>query len=180
MKASHLAVIACCMITWGCSNPETERRTSDLMLRGADHPAQEGWNIRMVLSDTGREKAIIEAGHGAEYQQTHHLDHGVTLRLFDTHGSNSTTITANNAVIHENQDIEAEGNVQIRSTTSNGQTTLIATEYMQRTAHNKIIRSDRMVTITRGEEVLRGSGFESDQYLKHFRIFRGSGQTVKQ
>uniref|UniRef100_Q3AQM0 LPS export ABC transporter periplasmic protein LptC n=1 Tax=Chlorobium chlorochromatii (strain CaD3) TaxID=340177 RepID=Q3AQM0_CHLCH len=169
-----------CINMWGCSNPETERRTSNSMLSGADHPSQEGWNIYMVLSESGREKAIIQAGHGAEFEEAQHLDNGVTLQLFDSNGSNRTTITANKAVIFNNQDIEAEGDVTIRSTSATGQTTRITTEYMKRTANDQMIRSDRLVTITRGEEVLRGNGFESDQYLKRFRIFRGSGEAVKQ
>ncbi len=39
-----------------------------------------------------------------------------------------------------------------------------------------MIRSDRFVTIVKPDETITGEGFESDQALKKYRIFRGSGK----
>ena len=77
-------------------------------------------------------------------------------------------------MIHDNQDIEAEGNVVI---TSSG-TTVIKTEYIKRTGKDKMLRSDKLVTIIKPDETITGQGFESDQSLKKYRIFRGSGKAL--
>ena len=160
----------------GCGDPEKERRSPETGFIGVNHPVQESWTVKLAFTESGKQRGFIEAGHGAEYRTNagseHHLDHGIRLTLFDTNGHSKTIITARTALIHDNQDIEAEGNVIITS----GGTTVIRTEYIKRTAKDKMIRSNRFVTITRPDETIRGEGFESDQALKKYRIFRGSGE----
>ncbi len=168
----------------GCGDPAKERRSPDTAYIGPDHPVQEGWSIRIALTETGIKRGVIDAGHGAEYRvngkSEHHLDGGVRVTLFDTNGRATTTITAQKAIIHDNQDIEAQGNVVITSGVS-GNTTVITTESIKRTANDKMIRSNRFVTISKHDETIRGEGFESDQALKKYRIFRGSGEAfIKQ
>ena len=58
---------------------------------------------------------------------------------------------------------------------TSGSTTVIKTEYVKRTSNDKMIRSDKFVTIIKPDETITGQGFESDQSLKKYRIFRGSG-----
>lgn len=165
----------------GCGNPVEDRRSPETAFIGPNHPVQESWKVRIALTESGVQRGVIEAGHGAEYrinnESEHHLDRGMRLTLFDINGHTTTTITAEKAVIHDNQDIEAQGNVIITS----GGTTVIKTEYVKRTAGDKMIRSERFVTITRPGETIRGEGFECDQALKKYRIFRGSGEAfIKQ
>ncbi len=165
----------------GCGDPVGERRSPETGFIGLDHPVQESWKVRIALTESGIRRGVIEAEHGAEYRTNsgseHHLDHGVRVDLFDINGHATTTITAEKAVIHDNQDIEAEGNVIITS----GGSTVIKTEYVKRTARDKMIRSERFVTITKPGQTIRGEGFESDQALKRYRIFRGSGEAfIKQ
>ncbi len=165
----------------GCGNPVKERRSPETGFIGLDHPVQESWKVKIALTENGVRRGVIEAGHGAEYRKNksseHHLDQGVRVDLFDINGHTTTTIRAGKAVIHDNQDIEAEGNVIITSEGS----TVIKTEYVKRTAKDKMIRSERFVTITRPGETIRGEGFETDQALRRYRIFRGSGESfIKQ
>ncbi len=168
---------------WGCGNPEKERRSPETSFIGVNHPVQESWGIKLAMTESGIRRGLIEAGHGAEYKigagTENHLDQGVKVTFFDANGQPSTIITAQKAVIHDNQDIEAMGNVVM---TSKGSTvTVITTEYAKQSGKDKMIRSDRFITITRPEETIRGYGFESDQALKKYRIFRGSGESfIKQ
>ena len=159
----------------GCGDPHTERRSPETGFIGINHPVQESWTVRLTLTESGLKRGIIQAGHGAEYRinsgNEHHLDHGINVTLFDIAGNPATIITAEKAVIHDNQDIEAQGNVVITS----GGTTVIKTEYIKRTSKDKMIRSDKLVTIIKPDETITGQGFESDQSLKKYRIFRGSG-----
>ena len=163
------------LVASGCGDPVKERRSPETSFIGTNHPVQETWTVRLALTESGKPRGIIEAGHGAEYRTNagneHHLDNGIRLTLFDSNGHSKTIITARTALIHDNQDIEAQGNVII---TSGG--TVIKTEYIKRTAKDKMIRSNRFVTITRPDQTIRGEGFESDQALKKYRIFRGSGE----
>ncbi len=162
----------------GCSDPVKERRSPETGFIGTNHSVQESWGVRLALTESGNQRGIIDAGHGEEYRTSagseHHLDHGIRLTLFDANGQSKTIITAQKALIHENQDIEAQGNDIITSGT-----TIIQTEYIKRTAKDQMIRSNRFVTITKPEETIRGEGFESDQALKKYRIFRGSGEALK-
>lgn len=165
----------------GCGNPHTERRSPETRITGGNLPVQESWGIRIAITESGIKRGIIEAGHAAEYKinagSENHLDSGVKVTFFDGKGNPTTRITAQKAVIHDNQDIEALDNVVITSEGS----TVIKTEYAKRTAKDKMIRSDRFVTITSPDETIRGQGFESDQALTRYRIFRGSGEAfIKQ
>jgi LPS export ABC transporter protein LptC len=160
----------------GCGAPQNEHRSPETGFIGPDHPVQESWSIKLEMSESGSSRGIIEAGHGAIYRRgsgdEHHLDGGIKVTFFDVNDHSTTSITAEKAVVHDNQDIEASGNVVI---TSRG-TTVIKTDYARRTAKDKMIRSEKFVTITRPNETIRGYGFESDENLKKYRIFRGSGE----
>ena len=167
---------------WGCGHPEKERRPPETSFIGINHPVQESWGIKLSMTESGIRRGVVEAGHGAEYKLNagieNHLDQGVRVTFFDADGHASTTIKAQKAVIHDNQDIEAMGNVVMM--TSNG-STVIKTEYAKQSGKDKMIRSDRFITITQTGETIRGYGFESDQALKKYRIFRGSGEAfIKQ
>jgi LPS export ABC transporter protein LptC len=163
------------LIASGCGEPITERRSPETSFIGINHPVQESWTVRISLTESGVKRGIIEAGHAAQYRTNqgneHQLDNGIKVTFFDISGNPTTTITAQKAVIHDNQDIEAQGNVVI---TSSG--TIIKTEYIKRTSKDKMIRSDKLVTIIKPDETITGQGFESDQSLKKYRIFRGSGK----
>ncbi len=162
----------------GCGNPGKERRSPVTAFIGLNHPVQESWTVKLAVTKSGIQREVIDAGHGAEYRTNsgteQHLDHGISLTLFDSNGKAKTTITAEKALIHDNQDIEAEGNVTIAS-----EGTVITTEYVKRSAKDKMIRSNRFVTIRRANETIRGEGFETDEALNKYRIFRGSGETFK-
>ena len=162
----------------GCGNPGTERRSPVTAFIGLNHPVQESWTVKIAVTKSGIQREVIEAGHGAEYRTNsgteQHLDHGIRLTLFEGNGRVKTTISAEKALIHDNQDIEAEGHVIV-----NSEGTTITTEYVKRTARDKMIRSNSFVTIKRAGETIRGEGFETDEALKRYRIFRGSGEAFK-
>ncbi|NTW68348.1 MAG: LPS export ABC transporter periplasmic protein LptC [Chlorobiaceae bacterium] len=169
------------IVLTGCGTSHEERRSPETAFIGINHPVQESWAAKLAITESGMTTGVIEAAHGAIYKtdtgDEHHLDGGIKVTFFDVNGRSTTSITAANAVIHDNQDIEAYGNVVITS----NETTVVRTEYIRRSAKDNMIRSDKFVTITRPEETIRGYGFESDQNLKKYRIFRGSGETfIKQ
>lgn len=163
----------------GCGAPRKERQAAEPVVSAKDQPAQESWNISIVISDSGRQKTLISAGHAAEYRKGEakeiRVDGGVSVRIVNRDGS-ATLITAGRGIVHDNQDIEAFDKVVIRSDDG----TELRTEHIIRTAHDRMIRSDSYVTIAGPLRTIRGYGFESDEAMKRYRIFHASGEALSQ
>ncbi len=175
-RAIVLILLVLLNVVSGCNGNLKDRRPAAKGAVFRENLVQESWVVKVVLTESGVHRGVLQAAHEAEYRtkrgSEHRLDGGIKLTLFDINGGSTTTITAQKAVILDNQDVEAMGHVIINSNDG----TVITTEYVKRSAKDKMIRSDRAVTITRQERIIRGEGFESDQALKKYRIFRGSGE----
>ncbi|HHE08187.1 MAG TPA: LPS export ABC transporter periplasmic protein LptC [Chlorobaculum parvum] len=163
----------------GCGAQVDERRSADPLVSSQEQPAQESWDITIVISDSGHRKTLIKAGHTAEYRKGDkteiHADGDVSVLIINPNGS-KTIITAGRGIVHDNQDIEAFDHVVIRSDDG----TVLRTEYIKRSARNHIIRTDKYVTITSPTRTIRGYGFESDDAMKRYRIFHASGEALSQ
>ncbi|MGQ9805845.1 MAG: LPS export ABC transporter periplasmic protein LptC [Chlorobiales bacterium] len=148
----------------------------DMTYIGDDYPVQETWDAKIIFSDSGRVKAILVTPYLAQYSRQgaleRQMDSTFRVDFFDEFGHHTSFITANRAKVHPNGDMEAFENVRVIS----DDCTHVATEYMKWTINDKKIRSDKFVTITKPTETLSGYGFESDQSLKNYRIFKASGQ----
>ncbi|NTV26377.1 MAG: LPS export ABC transporter periplasmic protein LptC [Chlorobiaceae bacterium] len=164
--------------TAGCGAPQKGRPSPASGSSAEKLPAQESWDITIEFSDAGRKDAVLRAGHASEYHQDSKkellIDHGINVTMFDKNGGAPTVMTAGRGVMHDNQDIEAFDNVVIRS----GDGTVIRTEHIVRTSSDKMLRSERFVTITKPSQTIRGYGFESDDAMKRYRIFQASGEAV--
>jgi len=176
--SAFLLLLTVLLSSGGCGAPGKERRFLETTFDTESYPVQESWNITLSVYDAGFRKGTVRAGHATEYRQkgknTFHLDRGVTVTVYNRDKNPPTVIKAAKAIIHGNQDIEASGNVV--ASTGNG--TVIRTGYLKRTAADRMIRSNRHVTISGREGLIEGYGFESDQSLKRYRIFRGSGEAL--
>ncbi len=162
-----------------CSTKSTPPKI-DMTYIGDDYPVQESWNAKIIFSDSGRVRAILVTPYIAQYSRQgaleRQMDSSFRVDFFDELGNHTSFITANRAKVYPNSDMEAFENVLVVS----DDCTRVTTEYMKWTAIDKKIRSDKFVTITKPTEILSGYGFESDQNLKSYRIFKVKGQmTVK-
>lgn len=177
-RLAPLSLIVILVATAGCGDPGKGRRSPVKLLIEANHPFQESWDFRFVLTGSGTRRVAVEAGYGAEYKTAagikHYLDKGINVTFFDTMGTLTTTITASRAVIHENQDIDVAGKVVLVSSGD----TVIRTENARWTSKDGMIRSSRPVSVTTPGKVIRGQGFETDQALTRYRIFQGRGEAV--
>jgi len=142
-------------------------------------PEQESWNSHIVISDSGLVRAIIDAGYLCEYegsQQTHMSD-GVVVHFFNTDGKQTSVMTSKEAIVDENtNNLEAMGNVVVVSSDS----TKLRTEHLYWDNQRQLVHTPEFVQITSPKEKLQGHGFESDQSLHNYRIFRVTGQEVPQ
>ncbi len=121
--------------------------------------------------------AVVSAGHFAEYKKndiiTRRLDSGLKVTFFDTDGKPSSTLVAESGTVYDNNDMEAYDNVVIVSLEAT-----IKTEYIKRFADQKKLWSDNYVVIEKNNETIRGYGFESDESLKNYTIFKASGEST--
>ncbi|ACF14252.1 protein of unknown function DUF1239 [Chloroherpeton thalassium ATCC 35110] len=179
MKKTPFALLLLVFSTtfFACSSKDSRPKIQTTYI-GDNAPVQETWNAEVTFSDSGRVKAILHIKHSAQYRRRNlderEIDGGFRVDFYNRQGEFTTVLTAERAKIHPSNDMEAFENVVITSNDS----TIVRTDYMKWSHNEQKISSNKFVTITKPNEVLRGYGFESDQNMKHYRIFRASGETT--
>lgn len=142
---------------------------------GQDVPSQESWNATITFTDSGKVTAILRAGHIAMFAQRRStvLDSGIVVDFFDEHEQHTSVLTARRGVVNDvTHDFEAHENVVV---VSDSGTTLRTVNLYWANATQKVHTPD-FVDIVSPTEHIQGQGFESDQGLKHYTIFRVTGQ----
>lgn len=159
-----------------------EEKIKPSVLPGIDSqslPQQESWKSKIVLSDSGRVKAIIFATYVRVFQspaETHLLD-GMKVHFYDEKGNESSVLTAQSGKVDENtKNLEATGNVVVVSSDS----TTLRTEKLFWDNKRQVVHTTEFVRINSPKERLQGYGFESDQHLQRYRIFKVSGEAIPQ
>jgi LPS export ABC transporter protein LptC len=139
-------------------------------------PQQESWNSTIVVSDSGRITAVIVAGYirVIESSRQTQMSQGVRVRFFNPAGEQTSVLTSDEGSVDETtNNLEARKNVLVVSRDGSRMTT----EQLFWDNQRKLIHTPAYVQITSAKDKLQGHGFESDQGLKHYRIFRVTGQT---
>ncbi len=177
MKMLFAAAVSLLFLCTGC---EEKIQPSVLdNISNATFPTQESWNSTVIFSDSGTVRAILKAGHISAYDNSKQtlLDGGVHLDFFDEHGVHSSVLTSKSGKADESSyNLEAIGNVVVTSDSG----VVVRTEKMFWDNKRQQIYSDDFVRITSPKETLQGTGFESDQSLHNYRIFKVSGSAKSQ
>ena len=137
-------------------------------------PTQESWNTTITFTDSAIVKAILKAGHISAYEASKitNLDDSVHVDFFDERGQHSSVLTSLTGKVDEaTNNLEATGNVVVVSDSG----VVVETEKLYWDNARQLIHSSEFVTITSPKEKLQGHGFESDQNLKNYKIFRVTG-----
>lgn len=145
---------------------------------GTQLPTQESWNSTITFTDSGRVKAIVQAGHISSFDNSRvtFLDSGVVVDFFDENGAHSSKLTSRRGSVNEgSNDLEATGDVVVASDSG----TVVRTEKMFWTNATQLIHSPEFVHITSPSEDLQGTGFESDHNLRNYRIFKVTGTSER-
>lgn len=161
----------------GCEDKVKPTVLSDI--RSEELPQQESWNSTITVQDSGHVKAIIRAGYLRYFEETAQteLSRGVFVRFFGPSGKQTSYLLSEEAVIDENtNDMEARKNVLVVSSDSSR----LRTERLFWNNKRQLIYTPDFVTITTAKERLQGHGFEADQSLKYYRVFRVTGQAKTQ
>lgn len=137
-------------------------------------PQQESWNSTIVVSDSGHITAIILAGYIRVFEadQKTHMSQGVRVRFFNPQGVQTSVLTSDEGTVDEaTNNLEACKNVIVVSSDSSRMTT----EQLFWDNQRQLIYTPAYVQITTEKDKLQGHGFESNQNLKNYRIFRVTG-----
>lgn len=140
-----------------------------------DVPSQESWNTKITFTDSGKVSGILRAGHISMYADKKFtlLDSNIIVDFYDEHQQHTSTLTARRGKVNDGtNDFEAHDEVVVVSDSG----TTLTTEELYWTNATRKIHTPAYVEITSPKERLQGQGFESDQDLKHYTIFKVTGQ----
>lgn len=152
-----------------CSS-ERVKPAIDTTIKVEELPSQESWNSVITFSDSGKIKAIMNAGHLRVFDEAKEtlLDENIKIDFYDENEMKTTTLTS----IRGRVDDRTNNLWAIDSVVAvSDSVTLITDELMWRNEDKKIV-SDRFVRIITPKEKIEGYGFESDQSLRNYVIYR--------
>ena len=176
MRSSSVLLYILCVITilfYGCGE---KVQPSVSAVNSQSLPQQESWNSTITVSDSGHISAIIRAGYIRVYESSHitQMSEGVNVRFFNPQGIQTSVLTSEEGSVDEStNNLEARKNVVVVSSDSSRMTT----EQLFWDNQRQLIHTQAYVQIDTKKESLKGHGFESDQSLKNYRIFRVTGRT---
>lgn len=139
-------------------------------------PDQSSIDIEVHFVDSSFTKAILNADTAKVFQQRKEtfLIGSVKVRFFDeNHRGEASVLTSDSARIDDNtNNMLARGNVYVISDVK--QTTL-RTSILNWDNNSRKLYSTEYVKIISPRETIEGYGFESDQTLSNYKIFKVTG-----
>jgi len=157
------------------SSCEEKVKPSIIQLPREQIPAQESWNATITFSDSGRIRTILKANHIMVFQEQEVtiLNQGFRVDFYNEAGEHTSFLIADSGrVIEKNKNLEAYGNIIAVS----NEGTKVETSRLFWDNERGKVRSDAFVKVTSPNEILQGYGFEADQDLKNYVVYRVSGQ----
>jgi LPS export ABC transporter protein LptC len=146
--------------------PQTEITADEL-------PSHESWNSTVVFSDSGNVKAVMNAGHIQVYAQKQYtlIDSNATVEFY-RNGEHVSTLTGKRGKVDDvTKNIEMFDSVKV----VNKEGSTLTTEQLFWDNKTQRVSSDKFVRIITPSETIEGTGFESDQSLKNYTIYKVSG-----
>jgi LPS export ABC transporter protein LptC len=168
------SVLILLLILTGC---EDKLRPSVVPVNPINLPSQESWRSTVTFSDSARVKAVVWAGHIASYrtERITVLEDSVHVDFFNELGEHTSVLTSRRGRVNDaTEDFEALENVVVISDSG----TVLRTEKLLWTNADRKVHTDAFVDITSPTERIMGQGMVSDQALKHYTIFKVTGQAV--
>jgi len=142
-------------------------------------PQQESWNSRIVISDSGRTRAVIDAGYIRVYESSKQteMSQGVVVHFFDPDGHQTSVLTSDEGTVDEGtNNLAAYKHVLVVSENARR----LSTEKLYWDNAKQLIHTPEFVRIVSPKEKVQGHGLESDQSLRNYRIFRATGESQEQ
>jgi LPS export ABC transporter protein LptC len=178
MKSSRFFVAALCLGGMIVCLTACAEKIRPSVLPGIDTkhgPQQESWHSTILVTDSGKVQAKIIAGYIRKFDgpQETLMDSGVVVLFYNELGKQTTTMTAKSGKVNEQTyNIDAYGNVLVVSDDS----TRLRSDRLFWDNGRRLIHTPDFVSVTSLKEKVQGQGFESDQRLKNYRIFKVTAQ----
>ena len=140
-------------------------------------PSQESFNTIVTFSDSGKTKAILKANWIRVFSKFNYtlIDSGATVDFYK-HGIYSSTLTGRRGKIYDaSKDVEVYDSIKVVSTDGS----LLTTNKLYWVNKTQRIKTDEFVHIKTNTEDIKGYGFEADQNLKNYVIYKVSGEVQK-
>lgn len=158
----------------GCTERQGAKRVSEDPFVAA--PTHTSYDVEVVFLDSSFTKAVLRADVGRMFEERQEttLSGRVRVTFYSRTGSGrAAVLTADSAVVDDRtRNMIAIGNVRVVSDSTR---TTLTTSRLLWIHQTQRLRSDDKVVIVTPTETIEGSGFESDQYLKSYRISNVSG-----
>ena len=157
------------LFIYGCTKEKVEP-TVTVHLTVEEIPDQESWNSTIFFTDSGKTKAILNAGHIKVFSKIKEtlLDSNVRVDFYNNEDVHTSTLTSKRGKVDE----KTNNLYAIDSVVAVNDSGIVITsdEMMWRNRDRKIV-SDKYVTIVSPNEKIEGYGFESDQNLRNYIIY---------
>lgn len=157
-----------------CNCNEDRVKPAKVDINENNLPDNEIFNGRIVFSDSGKTKAILQAGVIKVFTQRNEtlLENGIKIDFFDKDEKHISVLTAKRGKSDNlTNDLYAYENVIAKSDSN----VVLKTEELVWRERIKKITTDKFVEIDSPKEIIKGTGFESDPDLKNYTIYKVSG-----
>ena len=165
-----------CFLLNTCSSDKIEPPKTDITASDSI-PNQISYNASVTFSDSGRVKAVLFAGRIRIFSKLNYtlIDSNAKVDFYKN-GLIASTLTGKKGKIYDNtKDVEVYDDVKL---VSNEGSTLTTNKLFWINSTQRI-KSDEFVHITTKTDDIRGYGFEADQNLRNYVIYKVSGEMQK-
>lgn len=163
-----------------CSKESKEVRTTFAIDEVKDGPDQISYDFSVYFMDSSLIKAYLKADRARIYekQKETKLDSHVVVDFYSKeNGKKVSNLSADSVTIDDNtRNMTAMGNVVVVSDSNN---TTLTTTLLKWNNETRKLNSDRYVKIISPEQEIEGIGFESDETLKNYTIYKVKGVKYK-
>ncbi len=171
-----LIIFSVALFAEACENPHEENaKKADTLITGIT-PDQTGWGVTVNFYDSSCTKAILQAGRTRIYQKRYEtvLDRKIEVQFFSKKTKKRVSkLTSDSAIVDDRtKNIVAKGHVIIIAESSG---TKLKTSILHWNNKTQKLYSTEFVKITSPSETLEGWGFESDQNLNNYKIYKVKG-----
>jgi LPS export ABC transporter protein LptC len=164
------------LVYTSCGSEKIEPVKTDIVSTDSI-PSQESFNSTVTFSDSGRVKAVLEASRIRVFSKFNYtlIDGGATVKFYKN-GLYSSTLTGKRGKIYDmTKDVEVYDSVKMVSDDGS----VLTTNKLYWVNKTQRIKSDEFVHIVTKTDDIQGYGFEADQSLKNYVIYKVSGEVQK-
>lgn len=167
MKNFFLFIVLCLSVS--CTEEKVQPQVENTSIQG-EVPAHESWKSKIMFTDDGKKKAVLFSDHLMKYDiQKITLFDRIKIHFYNKEQKNTSQLTA---LRGKRDDVSGNMYAYDDVVASNDSGVVLKTgELMWRNSDQKII-TDKFVTITSPKETIEGFGFESDQHLDNYVIYK--------